>query len=168
MPTVNVGKVAAFMNLTEMRVQQLVKEGMPREGRGQYDPIKCAAWYIRFLQNALEKKSVPTLDGGFVGEKEERVRLLRADADLKEMELAKQRGQLIALPDVEAAYADLVLTTKARIMAIPARTAPDLVGETSRVMIQAKIEKACKEALAYLAKAAPNHGQHSDTSERPG
>jgi hypothetical protein len=38
-------------------------------------------------------------------------------------------------------------------MAIGARVAPDLVGETSRVMIQAKIEKALKEALAYLAKA---------------
>ena len=39
-----------------------------------------------------------------------------------------------------------MLTTKARIMAIAPRLAPELVGETSRVMIQAKIEKASKEA----------------------
>ena len=35
MSTVNVTRVAAAMNLTEQRVQQLVKEeGMPRESRG--------------------------------------------------------------------------------------------------------------------------------------
>ncbi|PYU06334.1 MAG: hypothetical protein DMG34_06255 [Acidobacteria bacterium] len=97
---------------------------------------KCAHFYIRFLQHALEKKSVPTLDGGFVGEREERIRLLRADADLREMELAKEGGLMVAIPDVESMLTDLVLTTKARIMAMPPRLAPELVGETSRVMIQ--------------------------------
>jgi phage terminase Nu1 subunit (DNA packaging protein) len=166
MPTVSVEKVAGFLNLTPQRVQQLVKEGMPRESRGEYDAIKCAGWYIRYLQTALEKKAVPTLEGGFVGEREERIRLLRADADLKEMELARERSQLVAIPDVEKLLTDLVLTTKARILAIPPRLAPDLVGETQRTMIQAKLEKACVEALAYLAKAVPDHGS-SVTSERP-
>lgn len=163
---VDVTKVASFLNLDERRIQQLVKEGMPREGRGQYDAIKCAAWYIRYLQSALEKKSVPTLDGGFVGEREERVRLLRADADLREIELAKERSQLVALSDVEKTLADLVLTTRARILAIPPRLAPELVGETQRTMIQAKLEKACMEALAYLAKALPDNAASSLTSER--
>lgn len=167
MPTVDVTKVASALNLTEQRVQQLVKEGMPREARGQYDPVKCMLWYIRYLQNALEKKAVPTLDGGFVGEREERVRLLRADADLREMELAKERGIMVAMPDVEKMVTDLVLTTKARIMAIPPRLAPELVGETSRVMIQAKLEKACKESLAYLARAV-NNGGNPNTPERAG
>jgi len=156
MSTINVSKVAAFLNLTEQRIQQLVKEGMPRESRGQYDPIKCAYFYLRYLQNALERKSVPTLDGGCVGQREERVRLLRADADLREMELAKERGLMVAISDVEREMTDLVLTTKARIMAIPPRLAPELVGETSRVMIQAKLERACKESLAYLANAGKN------------
>jgi len=169
MPTVDVTKVASFLNLDERRIHQLVKEeGMPRESRGHYDPIKCAHWYIRYLQRALEKKAVPTLDGGYIGEREERVRLLRADADLREIELAKERGLLVALHDVEAAVTDLVLTTKARIMAIPPRLAPELVGETSRIMIQAKLEKVCKESLAYLAKAAFNDGGNLNTRKRAG
>lgn len=165
MPTVDVSKVAAFLNLDERRIQQLVKEGMPRESRGQYDPIKCAHFYIRFLQHALERKSVPILDGGFVGEREERIRLLRADADLREIELAKERSQLVAISDVERVMTDLVLTTKARILAIPPRLAPELVGEMSRVMIQAKLERACKESLSYLAKSE-NYGRKTGTSSR--
>jgi phage terminase Nu1 subunit (DNA packaging protein) len=164
-PTVDVTKVATALNLDERRVQQLVKEGMPRETRGQYDPVKCMLWYIRFLQSALEKKAVPTLDGGFVGEREERVRLLRADADLREMELARERSLVISIDDYERTLADLILTTKARIMAIPPRLAPDLVGETSRVMVQAKLEKACKESLAYLAKME-NH-KNAGPAESP-
>ena len=164
MPSVDVGRLSQALNVTKSWVHQLVKEGMPQESRGRYDLGKCMLWYIRYLQNALQKKSVPTLEGGFVGEREERVRLLRADADLREIELAKERGQLIALADVEKTMTDLVLTTKARIMAIAPRLAPELVGETSRVMIHAKLEKALKEALAELAKSA-NNG-NPDTSER--
>ena len=161
MATVNVGKIASALNLTEQRVQQLVKEGLPREARGQYDPIKCLMFYIRYLQRAIEKKSMPTLDGGFVGERAERVRLLRADADLREMELAREQSQLISLSDYERTLADLVRTTTARVMAIAPRVAGEVVGETSRVMVQAKIEKACKEALGQLARAVNDGGKQS-------
>jgi hypothetical protein len=41
------------------------------------------------------------LDGGFVGEREERVRLLRADADLREMERAEARGLMVAIHGAE-------------------------------------------------------------------
>jgi hypothetical protein len=93
------------------------------------------------------------------------VRLLRADADLREMELASERGQLVAIQDVEKELTDLVITTKARAMAIAPRLAPELVGETSRVMIQAKPEKACRESLAYLARSHTGGG-NPDTSKR--
>ena len=152
MAIVRVGKVAQALNLTPQRVQQLANEGLPKEDRGKYDLGKCMLWYIRYLQAALEKKAVPMADGGYVGEREERVRLLRAEADLKEIELAKERGQLVAIQDVEKEMTDLVLTSKARIMAIPPRVAPELVGESSRMIIQTKLEKACKEALALLAR----------------
>jgi phage terminase Nu1 subunit (DNA packaging protein) len=165
-PTVNAEKIAQALNLTESRVHQLVREGLPKEGRGQYEPVKCMLWYIRYLQRAIEKKAVPTLDGRYLGEREERMRLLRADADLREMELASQRGRLIAIQDVEKELTDLLLTTKSRIMAIPSRLAPELVGETSRVMIQARLEKACKESLARLARSR-NSGGNPGSSRRP-
>jgi phage terminase Nu1 subunit (DNA packaging protein) len=153
MAIVNVTRVAAFLNLTPQRVQQLVKEGMPREARGQYDPIRCGAWYVRFLQAAIEKKvGGGPMDGEILSEREQRLRLLRAQRELKEIELAKTQGLLVSIADVEKELTDLVLTTKARILAIPPRLAPELVGETSRVMIQGKIERACKEALSYQAR----------------
>jgi hypothetical protein len=69
------------------------------------------------------------------------------------MELAEARSTLIALAHVQTAYVDLVLTTNAHVLAIPARIVPELIGETSHAIIQAKIEEACKEALSRLARS---------------
>jgi phage terminase Nu1 subunit (DNA packaging protein) len=151
-PLVDVGRIAKALNLSEQRVQQLVKEGMPKEARGRYDAVECMKWYIRYLQDVVEKKSVPMEDGKFVGVRAERVRLLRADADLREMELAKERSQFVAITDVEKEMTNLVLVTKARVLAVAPRVSPELVGETSRLMIQAKLEKALKDALLNLSK----------------
>jgi phage terminase Nu1 subunit (DNA packaging protein) len=149
---VNAEKIAQALNLSERRVHQLVREGLPREGRGQFDPMRCMLWYVRFLQRAIERKTVPTLDADFVGEREERVRLLRTQADLAEIELSKQRSQFVAIEDVEEAMTELRCTTTARIMAVAPRLAPQLLGETSRVMVHAKIESALKEVLLSLSK----------------
>jgi phage terminase Nu1 subunit (DNA packaging protein) len=153
MATVGVDKVASALNLTPQRVQQLVKEGLPREARGRYDPIKCMMFYVRYLQRVLEKRSTPTLDGGFVGEREERIRLLRAQADLREMELARERSLYVSVADYERTLANMIRVTTARVMAIAPRAAPEVVGQQSRVMIHALIEKHCKEALRWLAKS---------------
>jgi len=154
MALVNVQKLASAMNVTARRVQQLVAEGLPREEKGKYELGKCLLWYIRYLQTALERRAVPTPDGEVSSMTEERLALLRADRELREIELAEKRGMLVSILDVEKTLSDLVLTTKARIMAIAPRLAAELVGESSRNMIQAKIEKEIRAALAHLEKSA--------------
>lgn len=156
MPPVDVHRVAEFLNVTPRRVQQLVKEGMPRGARGEYDPIKCGTWYVRYLQAAIEKRTILSDDEGYITWKEERKRLLQAKVGLNELKLAMMRGEVVPIADVEKEMTELVLTTKARFLAIPARIAPELVGENSRVMIQAKIDKACTEALEPLTKRTPS------------
>lgn len=151
MRILNAVLLAEFLNLTKQRVHQLVAEGLPRKLRGKYDLDKCVRWYIRYLQAAIEKKAIPMEGDELVSEQRERVRKMRLDADLKEITLARERGQLVAIESVKKELSDLVLTTKARIMSVAPRLAPELLGETSRVMAQAKIEKALKESLAQLA-----------------
>lgn len=155
--TVNAESLAVFMNLTKQRVHQLVAEGLPRKLRGKYDLDECARWYIRYLQAAIEKKKIPLEEGAYASEQVERVRNLRATADLREIELARERGQLVSIEDVEKEMSDLVLTTKARVMAVAPRLAPEILGETSRVMAQAKIEKSLRESLSHLAAKSESH-----------
>jgi phage terminase Nu1 subunit (DNA packaging protein) len=150
---VGIKQLAQFLNLTPSRIQQLVQEGLPKKLRGKYDQDVCVGWYIRYLQNLVATKAVVG-EGGAVlaNERQERLRLLSADADLTEIKVARERGQLVLIDEVEKEMADLILTTKARVLAVAPRVAPELVGETSRVMVQAKIEKALKEALVQLER----------------
>ena len=80
---VNAEQLAAIVDLQKRRIFQLVEEGMPKERRGRYDVDKCRAWYIRFLQAAVENKSLPVDEGGVANEREARVRNLTAGADLR-------------------------------------------------------------------------------------
>lgn len=67
------------------------------------------------------------LAGGEVDdERKERIGLLRADRELRELELARERGEFMSLTDIEKIMTDLVVMTKARILAVPNRIAPQL------------------------------------------
>lgn len=151
MATVKVKQLSKLLNVTPRRIQQLANEGMPRKGKGAYDDRACLLWYVKYLQEALKVKAVPSGDGGYTPLKDVRHRSIQADADLKEILLAEKRQDLIAVQDVAKVFMDLVTMTKARILATPAQIATAVLGETSRVMIQAKIDQTLREALKHLA-----------------
>lgn len=145
-----ISAIAERLKLTPRRIQQLAGEGLPRVTRGKYDVDQVLDWYIAKLERQLAGE---TDENGAAAKKyNEELRLLSARADQQELDLAARRGELVSIADAEKEMTDLVATTKARILTVPARVAPDLLGEQSRVMVQAKIEKAIKEALAHLAE----------------
>jgi phage terminase Nu1 subunit (DNA packaging protein) len=148
---VGIALIAERLHLTPRRIQQLAGEGLPRVTRGKYDVDEVLDWYIARLERQLAGEIDE--DSERAKKENEELRLLSAKADLQELDLACKRRELVAIADVEKQMTDLVITTKARILTVPARVAPELLGEQSRVMVQAKIEKSLKEALSHLAEA---------------
>jgi phage terminase Nu1 subunit (DNA packaging protein) len=158
MAVVNAIKLSEVLNLTESRVHQLAaREGMPKVGRGQFDLISCIRWYIKYLQTKIEEHSVKSRRPEIIALRGQQLRRLRAAADLKEMEVASRREQLVKTSDVRALLSDMAFIVKARFMSIPATLSAELLGETSRVMIQAKIEKAFKNCLNQIADEGMNY-----------
>lgn len=148
---VGIAEITIALNLTKQRISQLVQLGLPKKLRGKYDQDECVGWYIRYLQARIEKRAIDEGGKSFASEREERVRLVRALADLREIELARERGQLVLI-DVQREMLDLVQATTARLMAIAPRLASELVGDDSRVMIHAKLERALRDTLLTLAQ----------------
>ena len=138
--------------ITPMMVTKYVKEGMPKLDRGIFDGSSCMWWLIGRLRRAAAHKESENTDGTFSGVMSERKRLLKNKADREELEMAVLRKDLISIATYKKSRIELILTTKARILAVPARVAPKLVGETSRILIQGIIEKELKEALSALAE----------------
>jgi phage terminase Nu1 subunit (DNA packaging protein) len=146
---VGISLIAERLKLTPRRIQQLAGEGLPRVTRGKYDVDQVLDWYIAKLERQLAGETDE--EGETAKRYKEELRLLSARADQQELDLAARRRELVSIADVQKEMTDLVATTKARILTVPARLAPELLSEQSRVMVQAKIEKALKEALAHLA-----------------
>jgi phage terminase Nu1 subunit (DNA packaging protein) len=156
MPQIEVKQLMQALNVSEVHIGRLVKEGMPKEARGKYDLGKCMLWYIRYLQAALKRQSgSEPIDETGRTEQRERLRLLSAEAELKELKLTRERGEFIALPDLEKMMTDLVVTTKAQIFGVACHIAPQLVGE-SRTIIEIKLDRALRDALRALANNNEN------------
>lgn len=105
-------QLAKLLNLDVRRVQQLAKlEGMPKLAHGRYDPQECVLWYVRYLQQVVAKRGAEP-DPGKIDEKE---RLIRLTADIKELEKGKLLAQLVTLDDYRAALSDVVQRIDGRL-----------------------------------------------------
>lgn len=144
MASVSGEQVAKYFGVTVARVTQLVREGMPRQGKGKYDLGECAAWYIRWLQAKLKGRP-----GGEEGAKlaESKERLVSIQAEREAMELEKLKGTMISVADAQKMWTDVLATVRARVNTIPAQSTPRIVGETNQLIIRGTIEKECNRAL---------------------
>lgn len=167
MALVNTKQVAAACNLTVRRVEQLVHEGMPREDRGRFELGKVLLWYVRYLQKALERRAVPSADGEMAALGDARIRSVSASASLLELELAEKRRQMVALPDVERSWLTIVTTTRARILAIPSRIAPQVVGLTDRTRIETLIGEEVRHALLEISQTRIGLPEFENASAAP-
>jgi phage terminase Nu1 subunit (DNA packaging protein) len=148
---VSTEKLAAHFKLSPRRIQQLVKLGMPKMSHGKFDHIEAAKFYIRFLQNALENTGAAVGDGSLELFRSQKARSLTASAALKELEYAKRSAELVTVAEAESVKAEFARIVRARFADVPIRLAGQLVGQGSRTMIQAIVERELHSACHLLA-----------------
>jgi len=144
--------IARLLDLTERRVQQLARDGIipasTRSGpdRGRYDLVGTVRGYVRYLREQATRSQTGTADFGV-----ERARLIKAKADLAEMDAQIRRGDLLPAGDVEEAWIAVLARLRARLLVLPDRLAPLVHEETTIAGTRAQIRDAIAEALAELA-----------------
>jgi hypothetical protein len=132
-------EAASFLELNERVFFRMVEEGViPKAGNGEYilGDVTKAYWESRFATEGLEA---------------EQTRLTKAKADLAELDLAAQRGEVHRAAAVMRVWADNVMNAKTRLLSIPTKLAPELVGKDMQG-IQTKLKMEINEALHELAE----------------
>lgn len=152
--------------LTKMAISQFVKEGMPKAARGMYDVSVCTYWYLGRLRTNVTRKATESADGKTLTLDEAQRRLTTAKAESEEMTLAVRRGELVPLAIHESTLTSLVQITKLRMLNLPSRLAPKLEG-CSQSETKALLTAAIKDALAELARAAPDEPGHPKPKSKP-
>ena len=139
--------LAKLLDITERRVRQLSAEGViPRVARGRYEMIGSVRGYIRYLRDLNIQGDVGPADYGT-----QRARLVKARADLAEMEASQIRGDLLFAPDVTAAWTEIVALMRARLLVLPDKIAPVVHETTSIAQAKDVIKKAVYEVLSEIA-----------------
>lgn len=144
-----VAVIARFLNLTERRVQQLAREGiLPKPDKGKYDLVRCVQTYVRYLQERAYGSGVTAQDTHI-----ERARLIKAQADKTELEVATMRNQLVAIDTVETDWLQHISACRMRLLALPTKTAFQIAVMTEPAEIERFLKRAIYEALTELANS---------------
>jgi phage terminase Nu1 subunit (DNA packaging protein) len=138
---VPVAAIAQLLNLTERRIQQLVKDNiLPRPVKGYYEPVHCVHAYIEYLKKQIS-------GSGEISLTDERTRLTKYQADLAEIELQKARGEMIPSKRAMSAWGGVVQNVRQKLLVIPSRLAPVLTGIKSIPQMKEKLEESIYEVL---------------------
>jgi len=143
-------------SVTRQTISNWVDQGMPKVKENQFDLVACFQWKIRNLEerweNAKEHLNVEREDA----------RLKRTMADLKELELAKQRGLLIPVELVRAEWDRIGSGMKTQFLALPTRLAARLPAPADiKVKVKEISESEIKHILNELSSSdgSPNSGR---------
>jgi len=140
-------EIAADFGCSERQVRNFAAAGMPKAAHGKYDLLDCWRWYARKLRTDLEEaeKAVTLHSLEY-----EQTRETKARADIKEMEAARLRGELIPLEIYRQHVASHFTVVRQNILALAGQIAPLLEG-LDRIEIKSRLHQKHRNILKALA-----------------
>lgn len=106
----------------------------------------------------MENQRKPTTGGVLLGSDYDvaRTRKMMAEAEIAEIELQKAQKLLVRSEDVEKVWSSILFAVRAKLLAIPSKSAPILALETDVAVIKDILDNVVAEALAELAGYDPS------------
>lgn len=131
-------EAAKFLNLSRATFYRLVDSGsIPKSDSGEYvlGEVVEAYWRSQFDSEGLLAA---------------KTRLTTATAEIQELKLSQERGEVVRSSAVMKVWCDNVLRAKTKLLSIPAKISPELLGKDLNE-IEAKLANEIDEALKELA-----------------
>lgn len=158
---------------TEAAVRRAVKDGRITLVDGKVDPVAADAQWARNTRVRagsrpandanLRAGQAPHAAGASVGSAAPeapvedyyvvKARRERAEADLAELKLAEQRGELVRAADVRSAWAKRAASLREAILQLPARMAPVLAAEADQARCHDLLQAELHAVLAQVTEA---------------
>ena len=159
----NIQAIAKLLKLSERRIQQLAKENViPKAERGKYDLVNSVHGYIDYLKAKA--------GGEFTAEEvlKNKNKLLKAKAELAEIDKMKASGELIPKEEVKRTWLELVQKVKQKLLSLPNKVAPVVVTIKSineiKLILQDKIYEALYEISSDDRSVAKNNESNKTTA----
>lgn len=155
---VSASELAQILGVSLSTITAWVRRGCPFLERGavgkqwQFDSADVVKWLReQDVERALGKNASVTME-------EARTRDKLATAQLKEIELARQRGQVVNVDDVKEIVCEDYAVVRSRILAIPGRLAQTCAIEADAEAVQRLIMAEVRDALSELSYEGISRG----------
>lgn len=136
------GQIAAAFGLAPSTISRWPLQPVERRGREVYYDLAEA---IRYRIGELGRLDL----------QQERARLARVQSERQELQLARERGELLPADDVERVWSLYIATARARMLTLPEVAAPRVAGATVPAAVFI-LRDLVYEALTELAKYDPD------------
>ncbi len=151
MKTTNQKSIAQALGMSPCNLTKLKKQGCP------VTSVEAAQAWREANQNIAARRPVPLAqaDDAPASEShdEARTRLRIAEADLLELKLAEERGEVIRVDAVKTALSVAMATAREALLQIPSRLAPLLAADTDPASVQNLLYGEIHQALETLSGA---------------
>jgi phage terminase Nu1 subunit (DNA packaging protein) len=148
--------IASLLGVSERMIRNYIKDNaLPCRNDGRkrvfvWDEVR--EWYVAYrIAKDGSRGSLSTQ----VPVKEDinaaSLRKTVAEADLKELQLAKERGQVAAIDDVERILSAANMATQTQILAVPSRLATQMLGLEDHGRAVSILEAEMRQLLSNLA-----------------
>lgn len=142
-------EISAILGLKERRIRQLAEEGaLVRVSHGRYDLKASIQSYIEFTKTKEQSDSE-------IDKSEEEALWTRARREKTELEVKIIKGELHRSEDVERIMNQMLGAYRAKLLSIPSKLAPQLVGKSDVSDIKEKLKGVIYEAMKELADYDP-------------
>jgi excisionase family DNA binding protein len=172
METLELEDIASLLGVSERMVRNYIKDNdLPCVGDGRGRRFVWAdvrEWYVSYRiekdgSRGNEACQIPEDDAENM--EQASLRKLKAEADLKELELATKRGEVVAIEDVKRSVENVAASLKSAILAMPSKLATRLVGMKDKRAINdvltGEAEELCRK-LQHVADKPVDDGEESD------
>lgn len=158
METLELEDVASLLGVSERMVRNYIKDNnLPCVGDGRGRRFVWAdvrEWYVQYRIQLSGSRgslgvSVPSADEETLDEAV--LRKTKAEADLKELQLARERGQVASVADVEKVLASSTLAIQTQVLAVPSRLATRMLGLQDHGQAVAILEAEMRQVLTNLS-----------------
>ncbi|WP_341792980.1 hypothetical protein [Rickettsia endosymbiont of Ceutorhynchus obstrictus] len=157
-------ELAEWLNLTDRRIQLLVKDKViPKPDKGKYDLKACTQKYVKYLQQrAFGKTGTDSID-----QHAEKSRLIKAKADKAELEVQILESKYMEVSEVEFEWSNLVLAFRSKMLALPTKLVRSLAEAGGNfVEIEKILETEIYEALLELSKYEPEEESDNGNNQQ--
>lgn len=160
---VGVDALGEILGITPRRIQQLKAEGVMPGARGKYPLVDCTTAYVLYLQKLSDGRA-PTDAAG-----EERsgwqTRKLAAEAETKELEVARLRNILVSREFMRDQWEGALMAIRPQLLAIAPSLAPQLGACETVAEREAMIQKRVDQILETLSRAGDDPVIDADHTE---